>query len=39
MLGKDDEAAFHMKRYRIAYPKDHARWMGPAGGKASAEAR
>ena len=39
MLGKDDEAAFHMKRYRIAYPKDYARWMGPAGGKASAEAR
>ena len=39
MLGKDDEAAFHMKRYRIAYPKDYARWMRPAGGKASAEAR
>lgn len=39
MLGKDDEAAFHMKRYRIAYPKDYARWTGPAGGKASAEAR
>lgn len=39
MLGKDDEAAFHMKRYRIAYPKDYARWMGSAGGKASAEVR
>ncbi|MFN3438747.1 MAG: PglL family O-oligosaccharyltransferase [Acidovorax sp.] len=39
MLGKDDEAAFHMKRYRIAYPKDYARWMAPAGGKASAEVR
>ncbi len=39
MLGKDDEAAFHMKRYRIAYPKDYDRWMGAAGGKASAEVR
>ena len=26
LLGRDDEAAFHMKRYRIAYPKDYARW-------------
>ena len=26
MLGKDDEAAFHMKRYRIAYPQDYERW-------------
>lgn len=29
LLGRNDEAAFHMKRYRIAYPKDYARWMGP----------
>ena len=39
MLGRDDEAAFHMKRYRIAYPKEYARWMGAAGSRASAEAR
>lgn len=38
MLGKDDEAAFHMKRYRIAYPDDHARWMG-AGGAGASRAR
>ena len=25
-LGLDDEAAFHLKRYRIAYPRDYARW-------------
>lgn len=35
MLGKDDEAAFHMKRYRIAYPNDYARWTGPQGQSAS----
>lgn len=28
MLGQDEEAAFHMKRYRIAYPDDYARWRG-----------
>lgn len=27
MLGRDDEAAYHLRRYRIAYPKDHARWL------------
>lgn len=27
MLGRDDEAAYHLLRYRIAYPKDHARWL------------
>ena len=26
MLGLDDEAAFHLKRYRAAYPADHERW-------------
>ncbi|QLA81295.1 polymerase [Acidovorax sp. JMULE5] len=35
MLGKDDEAAFHMKRYRAAYPDDYARWMGAGGTRAS----
>ena len=35
MLGKDDEAAFHMKRYRVAYPTEYARWTGPAGRRAS----
>ncbi|MFT4242148.1 MAG: Wzy polymerase domain-containing protein [Acidovorax sp.] len=28
LLGRDDEAAFHMQRYRAAYPQDYARWMG-----------
>ena len=28
MLGLDDEAAFHLKRYRAAYPTDHERWRG-----------
>jgi len=27
LLGLDDEAAFHLLRYRVAYPKDHARWL------------
>ncbi|PZU36173.1 MAG: hypothetical protein DI574_11450, partial [Acidovorax sp.] len=27
LLGLDDEAAFHLQRYRVAYPKDHARWQ------------
>ena len=27
MLGQDDEAAYHLRRYRIAYPKEHARWL------------
>ena len=27
MLGLDDEAAFHMARYRAAYPQDYARWQ------------
>lgn len=26
MLGLDDEAAFHLQRYRAAYPADYARW-------------
>lgn len=26
LLGLDDEAAFHLLRYRAAYPADHARW-------------
>jgi hypothetical protein len=37
MLGKDDEAAFHLKRYRVAYPEDHARWIAAGGARASAE--
>lgn len=28
LLGRDDEAAFHMKRYRIAYPGEYERWKG-----------
>lgn len=36
MLGKDDEAAFHMKRYRLAYPREYGRWMGGRAAKASA---
>lgn len=27
MLGQDAEAAYQLRRYRIAYPKDHARWL------------
>ena len=27
MLGLDDEAAFHIERYRAAYPQDYARWQ------------
>lgn len=36
MLGHDDEAAYHLRRYRIAYPKDHARWLNkePAASRA-----
>lgn len=30
MLGRDDEAAYQLRRYRIAYPKDHARWLNKA---------
>lgn len=26
LLGRDDEVAFHLRRYRIAYPDDYARW-------------
>ena len=32
LLGKDDVAAYHIKRYRIAYPDSYARWKGAAGG-------
>lgn len=31
LLGRDEEAAFHLKRYRIAYPQDHARWQAAGG--------
>ena len=34
-LGRDDEAAFHMQRYRRAYPKDYGRWMGQRPAQAS----
>ena len=27
MLGLDGDAAFHMERYRAAYPQDYARWQ------------
>ncbi len=37
MLGQDDEAAFHMKRYRSAYPDDYARWTS-GGVKRASEA-
>lgn len=26
LLGMDDEVAFHLQRYRAAYPEEHARW-------------
>lgn len=26
LLGRDDEVAFHMRRYRVAYPQDFDRW-------------
>jgi len=26
MLGRDDEAMFHLVRYRAAFPADHAKW-------------
>jgi len=39
LLGRDDEVAFHMRRYRAAYPKEYERWSSanrvvgaPAGG-------
>lgn len=39
LLGRDDEVAFHMRRYRAAYPQDFERWSranrafsAPAGG-------
>ncbi len=35
LLGLDDEAAFHLQRYRVAYPKDHARWQRRTGRRAS----
>lgn len=36
MLGLDDEAAFHLKRYRAAFPKEYARWRA-RGGPADSE--
>lgn len=30
LMEKEDEAAFHMKRYRIAYPAEYARWRSTA---------
>lgn len=35
MLGEDDEAAFHMKRYRLAYPREYERFMGRRSAQAS----
>ena len=26
LLGRDDETAYHLQRFRVAYPKDYARW-------------
>ncbi|MCB1987152.1 MAG: O-antigen ligase C-terminal domain-containing protein [Burkholderiaceae bacterium] len=26
LLGRDDEVAYHLQRFRVAYPKDFARW-------------
>ncbi len=26
LLGRDDEVAYHLQRFRVAYPKDYARW-------------
>lgn len=26
LLGRDDEVAYHLQRFRAAYPKDYARW-------------
>lgn len=31
MMGLDDLAAFHLKRYRVAYPQAHAQWAARAG--------
>jgi hypothetical protein len=27
LLGRDNEVAFHVQRYREAYPAEHARWL------------
>ena len=34
-LGRDDEVAFHVQRYRIAYPAEYERWKGPGAARAS----
>jgi O-antigen polymerase len=39
MLGKDEEAAFHMQRYRVAYPDEYVRWTGAAGANRASRAR
>jgi hypothetical protein len=36
MLGRDEEASAHMKRYRLAYPREYAIWMRERAAKASA---
>lgn len=28
LLGRDDEAQFHIARYRAAFPQAHAKWLG-----------
>ncbi|CAN7553348.1 Wzy polymerase domain-containing protein [Acidovorax sp. LjRoot129] len=35
-LGKADEAAFHTRRYRLAYPSEHERWLRRRAAAASA---
>jgi O-antigen polymerase len=38
MLGRDEEAAFHMQRYRVAYPAEYTRWMGARSARAASAA-
>ena len=37
-LGRDDEVALHVRRYRIAYPADHARWLASGAGREAVSA-
>lgn len=37
-LGRDDEVALHVRRYRIAYPADHARWLASDAGREAVSA-
>jgi O-antigen ligase len=39
MMGLDDVAAFHLKRYRVAYPQAYAQWAARSGLQPSATMR